>query len=99
MNNQYRDKLNWACRDKDARGCLCRVQTTLDGYFVKIKGEHCHEPNFTPENFDFHAPTEPAPIKAEPTPKCSALTNNLDKKPIFRPNDQNSSKCKDKLVA
>ncbi|VVC90658.1 unnamed protein product [Leptidea sinapis] len=52
VNNQYRDKLNWACRDKDSRGCLCRVQTTLNGKFVRVKGGHNHEPNFTPFNFD-----------------------------------------------
>lgn len=55
VNNQYREKLNWACRDKDTRGCLCRVQTTLDGRFIRIKGGHNHQPNFTPFNFD--APT------------------------------------------
>ncbi|CAK1543889.1 unnamed protein product [Leptosia nina] len=52
VNNQYRDKLNWACRDKDAKGCLCRVQTTLNGRFIRIKGGHNHQPNFTPYNFD-----------------------------------------------
>lgn len=51
MNNQYRDKLNWACKDKDLKSCLCRVQTTLDGHFVRVKGAHNHVPNFTPENF------------------------------------------------
>lgn len=58
MNNQYRDKVNWACRDKDTKGCLCRVQTTLNGRFVRIKGLHNHAPNFTPENFEFHAPVD-----------------------------------------
>ncbi|XP_049870686.1 protein tramtrack, beta isoform-like isoform X5 [Pectinophora gossypiella] len=52
VNNQYRGKLNWACRDKDTKGCLCRVQTTLEGHFVRVKGAHNHEPNFTPHNFD-----------------------------------------------
>lgn len=51
VNNQYRSKLNWACRDKDTKGCLCRVQTTLDGRFIKLKGDHNHSPNFTPDNF------------------------------------------------
>ncbi|CAG4945855.1 unnamed protein product [Colias eurytheme] len=58
VNNQYRDKLNWACRDKDAKGCLCRVQTTLNGRFIRIKGGHNHEPNFTPQNFDAPTPAE-----------------------------------------
>lgn len=58
VNNQYRDKLNWACRDKDIRGCLCRVQTSLEGRFIKVKGFHNHRPNFTPENFQ-------APIVSE----------------------------------
>ncbi|XP_063827597.1 protein tramtrack, beta isoform-like isoform X7 [Ostrinia nubilalis] len=57
VNNQYRDKLNWACRDKDTKGCLCRVQTTMEGHFIRVKGGHNHEPNFTPQNFD--APTLP----------------------------------------
>lgn len=52
VNNQYREKLNWACRDKDSKGCLCRVQTTLDGRFVRVKGYHTHTPNFTPDNFN-----------------------------------------------
>lgn len=52
VNNQYREKLNWACRDKDSKGCLCRVQTTMDGRFVRVKGHHTHEPNFTPDNFN-----------------------------------------------
>ncbi|KAH9631426.1 hypothetical protein HF086_014271 [Spodoptera exigua] len=52
VNNQYRDKLNWACRDKDSKGCLCRVQTTMDGRFVRVKGHHTHKPNFTPDNFN-----------------------------------------------
>ncbi|KAI5646854.1 FLYWCH zinc finger domain-containing protein [Phthorimaea operculella] len=51
VNNQYRGKLNWACRDKDVRSCTCRVQTTLEGRFIRIKGAHNHPPNFTPENF------------------------------------------------
>ncbi|CAH2040321.1 unnamed protein product, partial [Iphiclides podalirius] len=55
VNNQYRDKLNWACRDKDTRGCLCRVQTTMDGRFIRVKGDHNHDPNFTPQNFDVSA--------------------------------------------
>ncbi|XP_045535263.1 protein tramtrack, beta isoform isoform X13 [Papilio machaon] len=55
MNNQYRDKLNWACRDKDTTGCLCRVQTTMDGHFIRVKGEHNHNANFTPQNFDSSA--------------------------------------------
>ncbi|XP_063373951.1 protein tramtrack, beta isoform isoform X11 [Cydia amplana] len=58
VNNHYREKLNWACRDKDTKGCLCRVQTTLDGRFVRIKGLHNHKPNFTPENFDSPSPIE-----------------------------------------
>lgn len=52
VNNQYRAKLNWACRDKDVRGCLCRVQTTLEGRFIRVKGLHNHPPNFTPQNFN-----------------------------------------------
>lgn len=52
VNNQYRDKLNWACRDKDSKGCLCRVQTTMEGRFIRVKGDHTHEPNFTPDNFN-----------------------------------------------
>ncbi|CAH2242343.1 jg19956 [Pararge aegeria aegeria] len=59
VNNQYREKLNWACRDKDTKGCLCRVQTTLEGRFIRVKGGHNHKPNFTPFNFDAPTPDKP----------------------------------------
>ncbi|KOB69959.1 putative FLYWCH-type zinc finger-containing protein 1 [Operophtera brumata] len=79
VNNHYRNKLNWACRDKDTRGCLCRVQTTLEGRFIKVKGDHNHPPNFTPENF-----TNPIPerkINANPIPirKIRTEVSNIKK--------------------
>ncbi|CAD0200288.1 unnamed protein product [Chrysodeixis includens] len=77
VNNQYRDKLNWACRDKDSKGCLCRVQTTMEGRFVRVKGHHTHEPNFTPDNFNATGLVQSTKLKdwqspmLDPSSECS----------------------------
>ncbi|CAH2085790.1 unnamed protein product [Euphydryas editha] len=52
INNRYQNTINWTCRDRKRLGCNSCVQTTVEGRYIKHKGFHNHEDNYTKYNFN-----------------------------------------------
>ncbi|XP_022826161.1 uncharacterized protein LOC111356134 [Spodoptera litura] len=52
INNRYQNTINWTCRDRKRLGCNSCVQTTIEGRYLKHKGFHNHEDNYTKYNFN-----------------------------------------------
>ncbi|XP_045514934.1 uncharacterized protein LOC123708310 [Pieris brassicae] len=52
INNRYQNTINWTCRDRKRIGCNSCVQTTVEGRYIKHKGFHNHEDNYTKYNFN-----------------------------------------------
>lgn len=60
INNRYQNTINWTCRDRKRLGCNSCVQTTVEGRYIKHKGFHNHEDNYTKYNFnDWYLPFSP----------------------------------------
>ncbi|XP_045535445.1 uncharacterized protein LOC106712925 [Papilio machaon] len=52
INNRYQNTINWTCRDRKRLGCNSCVQTTVEGRYIKHKGFHNHDDNYTKYNFN-----------------------------------------------
>lgn len=52
INNRYHNTINWTCRDRKRLGCNSCVQTTVEGRYLKHKGYHNHDDNYTKYNFN-----------------------------------------------
>ncbi|XP_049871210.1 uncharacterized protein LOC126370416 [Pectinophora gossypiella] len=52
INNRYQNTINWTCRDRKRLGCNSCIQTTVEGRYIKHKGFHNHEDNYTKYNFN-----------------------------------------------
>ncbi|XP_039750851.1 uncharacterized protein LOC120627072 [Pararge aegeria] len=52
INNRYQNTINWTCRDRKRLGCNSCIQTTVEGRYIKHKGFHNHDDNYTKYNFN-----------------------------------------------